>query len=425
MSDEQHGVRRSVPARAAYPRPGEPVVPHLLRFLAPETRELGRAAPDDDRVRQVAALLVGHAQRRLRTLPDHVLAFPLPDPATALASLPLERRTASTLRPLAASEGPIAPWTVARYLAIPRFGGRALVDLLASFEARAASDGGAAALLGEPPPAAFSAPPLDEALTRISWSLPLSEAQVNGELVRLRVLDRPTSLSRVARAATRLGWTPTFRVVDIGGTRMAVARSQVTTAANAYAIASRTVYDWGAATVSAVLDQLRVVASATVGAGFVRAILGSMKDFQWLDQQRAWFWFRARPSRLLQNIRKVFSVVPELAVTRLRDALARTENGTHLPPPAVLLQICAELPGTFVTGAFVGIDRLLDRAVYLGKAERRVVEWLEARKRGVRLGELGDLCQDLSLSRWTVRRVLESSPLVEALPGRSFGLVTA
>jgi hypothetical protein len=265
---------------------------------------------------------------------------------------------------------------------------------------------------------------LPEALTRISIALPLSEAQVSDELLRLGIVERPANLSRLARAAARLGWAPTFRIIDIGGTRMAVARSQVIAAANAYAIASRAVYEWGAATVTTVLDQLRVVACPSVGAGFVRAILGAMKDFQWLDEQRAWFWFAARPSRLLQNVRKVFSVVPELAVVRLRSALARTENGMNVPPGPVLSQICATLPGAFVKGAFVGIDRLLDRAACLGRAERRVIEWLEERRRSVPVRELGGVATALGLSRWTIRRVLETSPLIEVLPGRRFALMS-
>src|SRR6185436_8611426 len=105
----------------------------------------------------------------------------------------------------------------------------------------------------------------------------------------------------------------------------------------------------------------------------VRALLLAMKDFQWLDQQRAWFWFASRPSRLLQNIRKVFAVVPELPLARLSAALARTEGGGHLPPPAVLARICATLPDAFVREGFVGIERRLDRDDCLGQAERRLV----------------------------------------------------
>jgi hypothetical protein len=56
-------------------------------------------------------------------------------PEAALA-LPIERRTINTLRRAGVSQGDGEPWTVGRYLEIPRFGGRALVDLLAAFEAR-------------------------------------------------------------------------------------------------------------------------------------------------------------------------------------------------------------------------------------------------------------------------------------------------
>ena len=51
----------------------------------------------------------------------------LPDPATAL-TFRLERRTANTLR-RALEEGADGPWTLARYLQLPRFGEGVLLDL--------------------------------------------------------------------------------------------------------------------------------------------------------------------------------------------------------------------------------------------------------------------------------------------------------
>jgi hypothetical protein len=89
----------------------------------------------------------------------------------------------------------------------------------------------------------------------------------------------------------------------------------------------------------------------------------------------------------------------------------------------VVARIATTLPGAFVRGAFVGIEGLLDRGDTLGEAERRLVDALESRKRSVRLADVGELCGAARLSRWTVRRLLDSSPLFEALPGKRFGLV--
>src|SRR3954471_7240338 len=145
--------RPARPARPArFPRPGEPIAPRLLREVilsrqpttaAPgaegdllSSRNLGPDAWKNlppERCFQLGMAVVDRVQTRLEGLPAHVLDAPLPDPATAL-TFKLERRTANTLR-RALSAGAEGPWTLKRYLNVPRFGGRAVVDLLAAAEA--------------------------------------------------------------------------------------------------------------------------------------------------------------------------------------------------------------------------------------------------------------------------------------------------
>src|SRR5690349_931775 len=128
-----------------YPRPGEPIVPRLLRPLVLERHPTGLPLdPDGELIahddlgadawkrlppevcRRVSLLVVDRVQTRLRALPGQIRDTLLPAPDAALA-LPLERRTINTLG-RAVGTGPDGePWTVGRYLAIRRFGGRALV----------------------------------------------------------------------------------------------------------------------------------------------------------------------------------------------------------------------------------------------------------------------------------------------------------
>src|SRR5262245_6479523 len=138
-----------------YPRDGEPIVPRLLRPLVLERHPGSLTAdPDSELIarddlgadawsrlppevcRRVSLLVVDRVQTRLRALPEMIRETLLPSPEAAFA-LPLERRTINTLRRAGGWRGDGGPWTVGRYIAIRRFGGRALVDLLAAFEARA------------------------------------------------------------------------------------------------------------------------------------------------------------------------------------------------------------------------------------------------------------------------------------------------
>src|SRR5262249_43254529 len=137
-----------------YPRKGEAIVPRLLRPLVIERRPAPRSDPDRDMLarldlgpeawarlspatcERLSMLVVDRVQTRIHLLPEFALPHPLPGRRVAL-SLPLERHTANTIRRTLRTRG-AGPWTVARYLALPRFGGRALVDLLAAVEAREA-----------------------------------------------------------------------------------------------------------------------------------------------------------------------------------------------------------------------------------------------------------------------------------------------
>jgi hypothetical protein len=98
------------------------VLPRLLAPLVDGHR------PDED--------VVGQVRSRLRSAPEGLLLHPLPDPATAVTQLALERRTAAALRRWAATEPVSGPWTVGRYLSVAGFGACALVDLLGALEAQ-------------------------------------------------------------------------------------------------------------------------------------------------------------------------------------------------------------------------------------------------------------------------------------------------
>jgi hypothetical protein len=111
-----------------YPRPHGVLVPRALGDLY--ARDLTASA---DR-KHIGRDVVSQTSRALRSLGRDVLDLPMPHPSIALRSLALENRTRSVidrLLPLLAKE---PHWTVGRYLQIPSFGARCLVDMLAACE---------------------------------------------------------------------------------------------------------------------------------------------------------------------------------------------------------------------------------------------------------------------------------------------------
>jgi hypothetical protein len=429
---------------SSYPRPGEPLAPQLLRSLFdevtaeldPEIAPLFREGADIWRRltpatgADLADLFLERVTARLPTAPRSLLETPLPPPAVALAHLPIERRTANTLRRLDPRDAAEGGWNVGRYLQIQRFGARSLVDLLASMEARVLGERGGpspAVLPVASEPRATSTRPdsdsmLHRAISLVTRRLPISQSQANDQLAKEGKLKRPIDLADLAHAFARAGRRPGFRLVDIAGERIAVRPAQLTAAGAAYAIASRAVYNWGATTVRGVAQQVCVMLSLVVGVVFVERLLSAVSSFEWLDPDGGWFWFIGRPNRLLSDVRKVLSVTTRLSLARLWQALKRGRVAPELPPPPVLGRMCMKLPDTGLAGDVVVLDSPVAAAPPLNAAERRLVQILEE-SGPVHAADLRHLGKAAGLSPATLNRLLRVSPLLERLPDRTFALV--
>jgi len=395
------------PARPArFPRPGEPIVPRLLRevILGGHPTSVAAGAESDllisrnfgaeawknlppDKCLRLGMAVVDRVQTRLQGLPAHVLDAPLPDPATAL-TFRLERRTANTLR-RAIDDGADGPWTLKRYLHLPRFGGRAVVDLLAAAEAHG---GGANAreIVAE----RIS----DRALTIIARQLPISERRVNEDLAACGA-PTPFDLRDLVRSTVGRGQIALFHVLELDGTRIAVRLSQLSAARAAYRIAARSVQSWGATTIASVAALLDAVPGSESAATFVEQVLVDLPAFRWIDRSNGWFWFVGRPNPLLDDLRRILSVTSRLPVPRLSEALFHIRRGGS-PAPETLGRICAEVPGARVAGGELIFDGRLERSIYLTETELRLVTILEAAGGSLRLTDLRKAIQARGLS-WT------------------------
>jgi hypothetical protein len=417
-----------------YPRPGEPIVPRLLRPLVFERHptpygdrdgeliardELGADAwkrHPPETCRRVSLLVVDRVQTRLRALPAPIRDTLLPSPEAALA-LPIERRTISTLRRAGIARNDGEPWTVGRYLAIRRFGGRALVDLLAAFEARTGVALPTLANVGVADDRA-----LERLLLAIARRLPIAEHQLDVD--RGHAVERadPLDVAGLLRSAAQLGHELSFRVIELGGTRVVVHLPDLTAARAAYRIAVRTVRTLGAATLDGIAGQVRATTRTAIDAKFVEGLLSGLPNFRWLDRDGGWFWFVQRSNPLLANLRKVLSVVPRLSLPRMASVLFRMRAGPR-PSPTVVQGLCRAVPEVHVADGMVTVDKALDRRAHLNEEETRVVRFLETTRAGLSDVQLRWLVREVGLAWTPVSRLLRSSPLFEQSPEGLFRLV--
>jgi hypothetical protein len=317
------------PARSApFPRPGEPIVPAVLERLVfdrfpssdPGAANLfgvahagvaaWKAFPAEV-CRRVGATVVDRVQSRLQQLPEAILQVPLPGPAIAL-TFELERRTFNTLR-RALSAGLDGPWTLKRYLGLPRFGGRAVVDLLAAVEAQEGQLGRRAR--------AAATRHLEERVAFVQRHLPISEQRLRASLGEAEAHAAELDLSRLARSWVQRGHAVPFRVVEIGGVKIAVGLSQVTAARTAYRVALRAIAVWGAASIYDIAAQLRAGPIGGQGAAFVERLFASVATFRWVDRSAGWFWLSGASAPFTFAVRQTLSA--KRLHTEVRRRVAR------------------------------------------------------------------------------------------------------
>jgi Sigma-70, region 4/Bacterial RNA polymerase, alpha chain C terminal domain len=158
--------------------------------------------------------------------------------------------------------------------------------------------------------------------------------------------------------------------------------------------ARRTIGSKGCARISDLLEHEPIL-----GRG-AREILvdavGNDGDFQWLDEEKEWFWRgRTLPggrNRLVNTIARVLAVAERVTIPELRAAIRRNlRMGGFAPPTTILIRVCENLPFAIMQGAILTrIEDALDWPALLGEVESTFVRVL--RKHGPVLQRL-DLLQ--------------------------------
>ena len=332
-----------------FPRPLGVLLP---RALAGICRAPSSSAGDP---KQAGRAIVLRVSRTLRNLPDDLLTRALPHPSAVLHALPIEDRTRGVLDrllPLLARE---ATWTVERYLHIPKFGARCLVDLLAAHEE---AGGATTPLLGAArPPAGTAAQSgrtvvpftpvdlgrLDDISRLLRRSLPMVESDAAHLLMCERLASRPITLEHLAAIYRAISQPAPFRVVASGETPVAVAADNHGFSATVSATAARLVSRWGVSTVATVVRQLAALRPSAASRAIVARLLVALPRLRWLDDRMGWFSLAGDRSPLRLAVDKAVSVAGRVPLRALRSALATGRPRAPRPPAAVLARYLSEV----------------------------------------------------------------------------------
>lgn len=265
----------------------------------------------------------------------------------------------------------------------------------------------------------IATPRLLRAQKLIAARLPASEADLSHRLIDAGLTGVSIDLARIERAS-RFGTAPLpFAVLRREGLTLAVEPHHLALATTVYALAVRSVVNFGFALVGRVAFQSR-----TDDLAFTRAVVSAQNNFEWLDKRQGWFWFRNERSRAVKTIEKVLSVAGSVGIKELHEVLFRRFAPDNAPSNRALRTLCEQIPNIEVTGASVRLRPIgapaqpPDEGTRLNDRERSVVELF--RRWGPRIDghRLPELCETVGLGAVALGRHLRASPLVlEPHPG--------
>jgi hypothetical protein len=363
-----------------------------------------------------------------RSAPADMLRLPSPSPEEILRTLSVKPRTYNSLRRYVTGRPAEVGWSFGRLLEIPGFGTRALKDVLEALDARPGNGGptsnGVHGFLDEEIEEVLAARParrpaiptplLGEALALIASRLPASEAQVGRRLQSAGLARGEIDLGRIERAS-RFGDKPlAFAVLRREGLVLAVQPERLRVASLVYALAVRSVVNFGLA-----LQRRIGFLARTEDLAFVRAVLSAKDTFQWLDQRVGWFWFRNHNSQLVRTIEKVLSVAHEVPLRDLAHVLFRRWAPDNSPSGRTLRALCQEIPSLQLEGAVLRLRTPpATGETVLADRERTILRLFDACGPRIDGHRLPEICHSLGLAAGPLGRQLRASPLVvEPRPG--------
>ena len=268
------------------------------------------------------------------------------------------------------------------------------------------------------------APALARAISFIADQTPGSADDIELKLQSSALSFLPFRIEGILRAAELFGKTAPFSLTATLHSRLVHSLSPQSLDA-IIRVARRAIERRGLATIKAVSAELLEAAPEAAGSRLIVDVLTGANDFRWLDQSSEWFWLPAvARNPVVRRIRKILSVAnpirfPELYAGVARESRLRSDS----PAPAVLQELCRQIPGVRVAGEYIEAVPRIDPHQILGELEEAIVDVLVEHGGMMRRADLAAVCLQRGLNRSSFYSALTHSPVTAPCPGGLLGLI--
>lgn len=179
----------------------------------------------------------------------------------------------------------------------------------------------------------------------------------------------------------------------------------------------------GCANFDAVCDDLQIAEKERAN---FRRVAMIERLCEWVDDERRWLVAPAvRQNRLANVVKKVLSVCPELNLSELRRAVARSRGLTIVPPVSVLGRFVERFKLATVTGNRVLSTSGFSDAIESGSAEQTMVAILRTHGPVLAWDRFQELCVASEMNPVTFSIYLSVSPVIARLTRGIYSIVGA
>ncbi len=271
------------------------------------------------------------------------------------------------------------------------------------------------------------APVLDRALEFLGQRVPKAVDVLQAEFDAAGFSACRLSVETVHRVAGFLSRSPTFSLVNVGDSCLAVHPNCGELPRAIVQVARRIVLNSGAATIRDVAAELSLRYPGRADPVLILETLKTLEDFVWLDEAYGWFQLQSAPQHgLAAIIHKILAVAGQICPTKLRAAILRhRRTSRNLPPARILAEICRRLPGLRIEGSAIVAEARRDWEEVLGSVEAAMVRVLTAYGPVLERGEFEEHCLSQGVNRFSFNAIVMSSPLIVQCGRSMYGLLGA
>ena len=273
---------------------------------------------------------------------------------------------------------------------------------------------------------------LDRCLDLLKQSAILTVEDAGKLILENHLTSRPISIEGIVKhAAVLFAKNNDLDIVTVHGCKFVVKKTGTDLIALIHHEANSEVSKYGCGNVDELIEEIltnstNVYSKEILNRDFAIKALKGFGDVIFLDKNCNWFWYETKRNRLINNLKKIFSITKQLNVTQIREGIQRSYRQRSLrlvPSKEAIIEICKLLPNFFVIGTSVHVNELFKQDEVLADIEKSFFKALSESENGVLTrNDLLDRIQEFGKSDVSGNGYISWSPILEQVAVNLWGL---